>query len=538
MRTIPKALRRYMRSKHGVPQNASDSQLLSAVRQALDAGELQHKTIFDLVATKADHAMIAHGPADPMQHAIDQRAKSLLGDWPYGNANQGDVILSCNLHDAVEEILAAFDQPNNPKGQPVTKQTDNGDDKLLDAMVKSANAKAGNSGHIRYVPPSEGLSTRKSVAKHFKTGQPVPDPTRKGHDIEMPSEVEFAKMGVYFKHLARRGGVSARWTDFDAQLFGELVHKDAWVGNYAGQSFERLTDAQMIKASLLDDGTSGGQEIVPEFFDRNIVTFPLLSAEVLPLVDIVSVPPSSGSSVEAASVGNPTVTWGTAEGSAITEFDATSLVAAIDTSLHPVACAIEVGNDFMSDSAVNVGQTLTQNLFQRLANELDIQIINGDGSTQPLGVLNDSTTSVSSTNGTGSAAEVADVESLIFGIGKQYRQAGMRNAFCMNDTTYKRFRAIAVSGTDDRRVFGMTHQDYMLLNERVAVENSECPNSSAIFGAWSKYRLYRREGAQARFTSEGSTLTLKNTSLLYFRARYGGQVVDSSAFAVMTDLQV
>ena len=65
------------------------------------------------------------------------------------------------------------------------------------------------------------------------------------------------------------------------------------------------------------------------------------------------------------------------------------------------------------------------------------------------------------------------------------------------------------------------------------IEQTGLTNNQIIFGALQKYRLYRRRGVESRFTREGQTLTLKNTSLLYVRGRFGGRVMDANAFAVM-----
>src|SRR5262249_22978560 len=141
-----------------------------------------------------------------------------------------------------------------------------------------------------------------------------------------------------------------------------------------------------------------------------------------PFVEARTVP--RGSRVEGASIGNPTLTWGTAEGTSLTVFNTTSLAAAIDSTIYPVKIGLEVGRDFLSDSPADVGEILVANIGQRVMQEFDKMIAVGSGSSQPQGVFNASgIASVSSTNGTGGPLAIDDAENLAFAIGKQYRAA-------------------------------------------------------------------------------------------------------------------
>ena len=80
----------------------------------------------------------------------------------------------------------------------------------------------------------------------------------------------------------------------------------------------------------MDDNTSGGLEAVPIVFDDAVILTPVLTGELFPLVKLVNIP--RGRRIEGFSVGNPTITSGTAEGSSISLFDTTSYIAAFDTT--------------------------------------------------------------------------------------------------------------------------------------------------------------------------------------------------------------
>jgi HK97 family phage major capsid protein len=165
-----------------------------------------------------------------------------------------------------------------------------------------------------------------------------------------------------------------------------------------------------------------------------------------------------------------------------------------------------------------------------MLSELDRVIVLGNGTTEPQGILNASISDIGNpSGGSGAVPQVDDYEALMFSVPKQYRQLNLRPAFFANDVTYRRARGIPVGTSDERRVFGMTHSDYKLLDHPFLINNT-IGNAYAGFGCLAKYRLYRRQAQQVQFTSEGRELALKNQTLLVVRGRYGGKVVDTNAF--------
>jgi HK97 family phage major capsid protein len=389
------------------------------------------------------------------------------------------------------------------------------------------NAKAG----------SDRYSEKRYVGRHHKTGLEVPNPFAGGRPTEQPSERDFALAGVLFKHLAAKSGlVPVSLTDHERGMIDELGTSHAWAGTVNGTYLPVLTQ---VKA-LLDDPGSGGLEISPIFFDNMVVTYPLLSGEVFPSVQVVDIP--RGRRIESGGIMTPTLTWGTADGTEIDLFNTANLVTAIDTTIHPVTVAIEIGRDFLSDAAVNVGDTLTRLVGERLAAELDKVIMNGNGTTQPEGIFNASGIgSVTTENGAGGPPTLADYLTLMFSTGKQYRSPSNRCAFISNDTTYQRSRSIKIDtaspSTDQRPVFGLEAvNSYMTVDWPHRI-NNDLANTRCAFGALSKYRMYRRTGLELRFESGGKELARKNLVLLVARARFGGQVTDGDAFAIWTSGQ-
>ena len=431
--------------------------------------------------------------------------------------------------DDVKRIVAdALKQAGNSNG------SDNG--KPTPSDVLGAAAK-GNNGGIKVKAASEQYSRVKSTAKHFKSGETMRDEF--GREVQTIAQSDFAKSGAFLKFLAGRAGISAPLSEHERGLLEECF-ADPWAGKSGSQWLTDIPGTQ-IKA-LLNDGVSGGANAVPIFFDSDLISFPLLFGELFPYVDLRPVP--RGSTVEGASVGNPTLSWGTNEGTEIALFNTSSLVAEIGTTIHTITAAIEVGRDFLADAAADVGRVLTENVGQALMAELDRIVPNGNGSTEPEGFFNASgTIAVNSENNTAGPPTLADYESLLFSVGKQYRNPSMRCAFISNDTTYRRSRGIRVDphaiGTtvNQSPVLGLDAINaYSTIGWSHRIQN-DIGNSSAAFGAVAKYRMYRRQGMQMDWYTDGKELARKNVALLVVRARFGGQIVDGNAFATMTDAQ-
>lgn len=391
----------------------------------------------------------------------------------------------------------------------------------------------------RFEPVDAGHRySEKRYVQTNKHGQTVVNPFY-GHELETLSDGAAARHGVLLKHLAMKAGLNLHLSDHERALFGEVVDKAAWSGKVNGEWVEGVRGVK----SLIDDNSSGGLEIVPIEFDSDVITFPLLSGELFPHVDIRPIP--RGRRVEGASIGTPTMQWGGFDDSAIDLFDTSSLVAPIDTTIFTIDGAIEVGRDFLSDSPVNVGSVLTGLIGQRLQEELDKVIAIGNGTTQPQGIFTGSGLSVVNTDNGGSGPPTLnDYLTLLFSLPKQYRTASMKPMFISNDTSYQRSRSIRIDPstptTDQRPVLTdgstMSFQSYMSCGLPHKIQN-DIGNSSAAIVAMSRYRMYRRAGLEIRWESGGRSLATRNMMLLVFRARYGGRLMDTNAAAKWSDGQ-
>lgn len=356
--------------------------------------------------------------------------------------------------------------------------------------------------------------------------------------LEHPSERDKAVLGVWFKLALRRNGMAVEFNEFERSLLAEAAEQDRWVGTtpggvYYGGGPDGFAPATTVKA-LLDDTTSGGLFLNPVTLDQSIVVAPLLSGQLFPLVDLV---PVQGRRVTTPAMANMQMSWGAASGTAVQPFSTAGLISPLDCAVMPVNGYIEIGNDLLADSPVEIGGTIVGLFGERLKAELDRVLAVGNGTSEPLGIVNTSgLAAVSSDSGVGGPPTVSDYEALIFSVPLQYRQKDWNPCFVGNDVSYRRARGIAVGPADERRVFGMDEGSYQLLEYPYRVAN-DLANTQVLFGCLKKYRLFARLGMEVVRESGGRTLTLSNTSLIGLRARYGGRVVDGAAFALMSDCQ-
>lgn len=365
--------------------------------------------------------------------------------------------------------------------------------------------------------------------------------------IDEPSELHRAASGAWMKdQMCRQMGNAPvpqqfRLNDHDKSLLA-WTYENAKFGGVIGGVGSEDTDTISVmnrhltphEKALIDDAVSGGLEIAPIFFDDQVILTPLLFAELFGLVNLVNI--SRGRRIEGASIGNVTLAWGGGDDNAIAIFNTAAFVAAFDTTIFVVDGSVEVGLDFLSDSPINVANIITSTYGDRLAETLDTQIARGDGLTQPEGIMVAAGTTAVAFGGV--APTVGGYEQLLFAVPKQFKAgfASNRQVFCSNEVSYRRARAIAVGAADARRIFGMTHEDYMLFGHPYKIVTA-MPNTEIFFANLARYRMYRRLGLVIRTTTEGTTLMRRNMWLFIARARFGGQIEDGNAAGVVTTAQ-
>lgn len=425
--------------------------------------------------------------------------------------------------------------------------------KMVAAIGGTPDEVDGKSIDIRVKEAADSYSTKKPGLKY-------PDRTAKGHPMELAgqpvsrfgrtmegsSDLDKAQAGVWakFQILAvtpkLAGNARMAWeklNDHEKELLCHLTEYGDWddskddrprtMKGYRGDS------GTGIKA-LIDDSTSGGLEAAPIVFDDMVIEAPLLYGELFPLVN--HVPLDRGRRVEGVSIGRVTGSWGGADATAISLFNTASYVSAFDTTIYVWSGAVKIGLDFMSDTPIDFGTTITRQYGEALLNDLDDVVAVGNGTTQPEGVMNASGVTTVAFGGT---TTLANYESLRFGVAKAEHGPSVRSSavFCGTETSYSRALAIPVGSSDARRLsntISMPQYDgYVWMNRPYKI-NSSLTNSQIFYAILARYRMYIRRGISIRTSTEGETLIRENSLLITARARYGGQLERGGAAAIST----
>jgi len=548
------AIREYAKSNLNVAEDASDDAIKTAVQEALQSGKLTGEKYAELLAKKdtepksmKDELVQSIGArfdasmeklAALLKPSTEEPAETPVADD--FDAGKMAELLESRVKESVDKVLQDINKPSEPKKHDGPSAWD-----VFGEHAEKHPQGASDDVNVRVKAAVERYDDTKYPAKYQKgifKGEPIKR-HETGVQLNDPSKRDLMMIGSWFKYTY------APWTltEHEKEVVSYILENEDFIIASDSKDTRRLNETERMeskafygrlqKAPLIDDGTSGGANAVPEFFDTNVAILPILGGQVSPFVNMIDVP--RGSSADSYTISNPTYTSNAVEGSAVNLFDATSMIAALDTTFFRAHAGIEVGKNFLQDSAPNVAQILISRFGAAAAAWLDEQLTNGDGSTEPTGIKNASgTTDVTAGTPTTGPLTITDVLNMAFGVSMAYRNNGagsMRQlAYIMTENTYKNLRSIATGVTGDTRlIFGDDIFSYKLFNLPVAIEENGMSNNDFIFGQFGGYRLYRRQGVRFVMEDRGQELVTSNSMLIYSDMRYGGKPERGGYFAVM-----
>lgn len=558
-------LKKHVREAYNLPADAADELYTKTIQDKIKDGSLTFDKLAELTADPKPDAKSVVGTM--VKEAVSPLEKALA------TIAEGQARLTQMMADTLQKSLIKPSEVPAPL-QDAAKNGVVPDTKAVQAGTQTApnptevmKAAAEAQTRVKGVQERYSHTTKAAVYPNF-SAKNTPHPlagrpaTFAGRPIEEPSELAKAVSGAYFK-WAIQGSLLPNekqyvpLTEHDKELVQYALNECEWTGYVKGYADDGLANVsylqnrdgctlvnrqkltEMQRKDILDDVTSGGISAVPLYFDDAMVLTPVLYGEVFPLVEVINM--ARGRLIDGSSMSNPTWTWGTAEGTSITPFSTTSFIAAMDSTIYPIVGAVNLGLDFESDSPIDVGGNIIRKFGEKLMEQLDTVVCTGaSGSSQPTGIFNASgTTTITPANGAGGAPTISDYEGLYFGVAKAFRRdlGGLaRSVFIGNETSYRRCRGIPVGTSDARRVFGMTHGDYMVMDRPYKIVNA-LTNQQIAFCNLAGYRMYRRLGMTVRVETGGSTLALKNERLIVVRGRFGGTLTLSGYASVMTAAQ-
>jgi HK97 family phage major capsid protein len=508
------ALKQFAIANLGVAANASDEDTRKAIGQGLVKGKIKSAKLKELAGkTNPDKPPVT---VPTQKAAFDQASQTAIDE-------------------AVQKAIAGLGiAPQQPTLTPEMVFAKSNPHQI---RVKSAKENYSTSTSKAYYPEK----MKNHNGDHPLAGRPV----EMGFiPLEHPSELAKAVSGAFYKWCIKQSASPSeipyglRMTDHDNDLMNYAVREMPWTGIIKGRGMEhkiyrsKLTEMQY--KSILDDTISGGIEATPVVFDDALIMFPLLYGELFPFVNVQNV--AQGRRVKGATLQNPTMTSGIAEGTAIEPFNTSAFIGAFDTPIFPSVGSVLLGMDFEEDTPVNFGAKIIENWGYVVQAQLDKWIAVGDGVVEPQGIFNSvGFQSVSSDNGVGGKVTIGDLESLMFAVPKQYRfEPGAMTSYVGNDLMYRRVRKIPVGPGDERRVQGMDYGSYTALDRPWKVQN-DIANGKMAYCNLRRYRMYRRLGMTVRVVTEGLELAKTNQRAIIVRMRFGGQIETGNAVSIMTD---
>jgi hypothetical protein len=502
-----------------VDSTSDETQLKSAIAEALVAGDLSPDEFKDLSVTEED------AEASAFKSLLTELKDAVVGLKAEGSKEKDSKV------SGLEKMVTGIGM-----GYSSRADTDDGDgdEKEFSIRIKDA-VEMYDSTKSAMVYPDR---TEKGKP-HPSAGRPVKDFST-GRTIDTASEKDMAIIGAFAKFAANSAKIKSRTIGFaqlpehDKNLLLWAMENEKWGGATDGGDFADIKDRRLTPSeqkALIDDGSSGGLEAAPIVFDDQVIQTPLLHGELYPLVNVV--PLDRGRRVEGVATGTVTASWGGIDDTAITLFNTASYVSAFDTTIFRWEGAIRIGLDFLSDTPIDFGQHITTQYGERLMEDLDDVIAAGDGTTQPEGCVNKSGTTAVTFS---SATNLGNYESLRFGVAKPEHRANLKSSivFLGTETSYQRARAIPVGSSDARRLGGMDYDSYRWM-ERDYKINESLTNLQIMYVVLARYRMYRRRGFTMRTSTEGDTLIRNNEMLMVAMARYGGQLERGAVCAKTTD---
>lgn len=405
---------------------------------------------------------------------------------------------------------------------------------------------------VRVKSVKEAFSTIKTAAvypmrttkgtPHLFAGEPV---VHHGRALDVPSDFDKALAGAWAKfQLASvtpriAGNADLAWRalpEIDKRLLHHLCAEGMW------DATEDHGKPRMEKGyhggtkQLIDDVISGGFEAAPIVFDDLVIETPLLYGELWPLVN--EIPLARGRRVEGVWIGTVTGGWGGVDATNIGLFGTAGYVAAFDTTIYRWQGAVLIGLDFMSDTPIDFGATITRQYGERLLEDLDDVVATGNGLTQPQGIMNAAGTTAVAFGG---VTTLGAYETLEFSVHKRELKNPQNDrtyVFCGTDTSYSRARGLNVTAADQRRLGGGEanqgdYRSYRWMGRPFKI-NESLANTQLFAAVLARYRAYRRKGFTVRTSTEGATLIRANEMLITVMARYGGQLERGACAGVCT----
>lgn len=195
---------------------------------------------------------------------------------------------------------------------------------------------------------------------------------------------------------------------------------------------------------------------------------------------------------------------------------------------------IYVSRELVRDSALNVVSMLTELMTAAIGREEDRVIVNGSGTGQPKGILQETLKGIDNANVDADLA--TNIKKLPFRLPKAYR----RNArWLANSLAVEQISALKDSQNNFliRNLEGKGLEEATLAGYPIAEQN-DLPVDTMIFGDMKFYYLADREQISVETTTEGAGTFEKHQVAIKVVERIDGKVAVTNAFRTLTNCGV
>ncbi len=288
-----------------------------------------------------------------------------------------------------------------------------------------------------------------------------------------------------------------------------------------------LTDAQAraireARRKALSEGTdSAGGYLTPSEHRADIIQrLPELS-ELFPYVRKVPVISDGGDYPKLDT--DVSITWGTAENTALSETD--PAYTQLTYSISKATAITYISRELVADSNPAIVDHVTQLFSEAMAAERDKMITKGTGSSQPEGLV--SATGISAVSGCSGALSYPKLVRLKFGLVRKYQ----KNArFILNSTTLQWVHELTDS--NGRPVFtdAITRDDYpRILGKEYSVQD-DIDEGLIVYGDLSQYYWFDRQQMLIETTTTGGDTFKKHQLAIKVVERCDGKTALGEAF--------
>lgn len=247
------------------------------------------------------------------------------------------------------------------------------------------------------------------------------------------------------------------------------------------------------------------------------------------LRNLVTVIPMSSDNLELPTIASDVqVSWGS-ENTAIST--TTARFGTLTFAPKRLNTFLYTSRELMADAAINVVQLITRLFVEAMGREEDRVIVNGSGSGQPKGILQETLAGIDNANV--DADLPVNIKKLPFRLGKAYR----RNArWLANSRAIEVISALRDSQNNFliRNLEGVGLENATLAGYPIEEQN-DMPLDTLLFGDLKKYYLADREQISVETTTEGAGTFEKHQVAIKVVERIDGKVALTNAFRTITN---